>query len=116
MVNASSVEDNEFIKRLQDNDINLVEYSEVKDAKLVKIRGYGIVYKGSWRESSIIMKHLPNELTNQDNNNDTLQQLIHKLSKINKINHRNVLKLLGASIGNYHILLFIQDKPQIDNL
>ncbi|CAG8517246.1 37029_t:CDS:1, partial [Gigaspora margarita] len=75
MVNASSIEDNEFVKRLQDNDINLIEYSEFKDAKLVKIRGYEIVLKGSWRETSIIMKHLPNELTNQDNNNNTLQQL-----------------------------------------
>ncbi|CAG8734731.1 39865_t:CDS:1, partial [Gigaspora margarita] len=75
MVNASSVEDNEFVKRLQDNNIDIIEYSEFKDAKLVKIRGYGIVLKGSWRETSIIMKHLLNELTNQDNNNNAIQQL-----------------------------------------
>ncbi|CAG8828923.1 37410_t:CDS:2, partial [Gigaspora margarita] len=73
MVNASSVEDNEFIKRLQDNDIDLIEYSEFKDAKLVKIRGYGIVLKGSLRETSTIIKHLPNELTDQEDNNNALQ-------------------------------------------
>ncbi|CAG8720603.1 30433_t:CDS:2 [Gigaspora margarita] len=79
MVNASSVEDNELIKRLKDNDIDLIEYSMFKDAKFVKIRGYGIVLKGSWRKTSIIMKHLPNELTNQDNNNNTLHELVMNL-------------------------------------
>ncbi|RIB26921.1 kinase-like domain-containing protein [Gigaspora rosea] len=87
----SSIENIEFTKPLQIDDIDTINYSDVKDAKSVKIRYYGIILKGYWREQLIIMKHIPNVL-NQDT--EALRQLAHKLSKIK---HTNILKFLGTS-------------------
>ncbi|KAF0507914.1 hypothetical protein F8M41_018870 [Gigaspora margarita] len=88
----SSIENIEFTKTLQNDNIDTINYSEVKDPKFVKLRYYGITVKVYWREQLIIMKHIPNDL-NQDT--EALRQLAHKLSKIN---HQNILKFLGASI------------------
>ncbi|CAG8451377.1 2439_t:CDS:2 [Racocetra fulgida] len=55
------------METLQINNLDSINYSEVEDPRLVKIREYGIIIKGYWHEKPIIMKHLPTELANQDN-------------------------------------------------
>ncbi|CAG8537205.1 945_t:CDS:2 [Gigaspora rosea] len=102
----SSIENIEFTKPLQIDDIDTINYSDVKDAKSVKIRYYGIILKGYWREQLIIMKHIPNVL-NQDT--EALRQLAHKLSKIK---HTNILKFLGTSTGKkrqFFVLEYVEN-------
>ncbi|CAG8835082.1 14110_t:CDS:1, partial [Gigaspora margarita] len=66
MKNNYNADDIEFTKILQNDNINTINYLEVKDRKLVKMRDYGIALKGYWHEQLIIMKHIPNDLKNQD--------------------------------------------------
>ncbi|KAF0488383.1 kinase-like protein [Gigaspora margarita] len=92
MKNNYNAEDIKFTKTWQNDNVNTINYSEVKDPKLIKMRGYGIALKGYWNEQLIIMKHIPNDLKNQDK--ETLRQFILRLSKTN---HENILNFLGIS-------------------
>ncbi|CAG8476296.1 1257_t:CDS:2 [Gigaspora rosea] len=81
--------DNEYIKF----DTYTIDYSDVKETKLIKISYYGITRKGYWREQLIIMKHISNDLKSQ--RNETPREF-----KLSKINHPNILKFLGDSIDS----------------
>ncbi|CAG8630574.1 19726_t:CDS:1, partial [Dentiscutata erythropus] len=67
MKNESNSKDIEFTITFQNDKINAINYLEVKDPKLIKIRDCGIALKGYLHEQPIIMKHIPNDLKNQDN-------------------------------------------------
>ncbi|CAG8491675.1 37340_t:CDS:2 [Gigaspora margarita] len=100
MANASSIEDVEFIKTLQNDNMYSINYSEIKNIKLVKLIDYGITVKGHWRDRIVLMKHISNLI---NRNNEALKQLLHKLSIIK---HPNILQFLGTSIGNKEPLCF----------
>ncbi|CAG8450516.1 6879_t:CDS:2 [Dentiscutata erythropus] len=73
MENTFSIEDAEFIKPLEIDNINSISYSEIKNTELIKIINYGITMKGSLNSHVVIMKHISNESGNL--NNEMLKQL-----------------------------------------
>ncbi|CAG8530863.1 10342_t:CDS:2 [Gigaspora margarita] len=97
METISSTEDVQLIKTLQ-NNINSISYSEIKNARSVKVIDYGVTLKGYWHDHIVIMKHISPELVNRDN--EMLKQLLHKLSMIN---HPNILQFFGTSTGRAQI-------------
>ncbi|RIB27989.1 kinase-like domain-containing protein [Gigaspora rosea] len=90
MKNNPNAEDIEFTKILQNNNINTINYLEVKDLKLVKTRDYGITLKGYWHKRLIIMKNISNNLKNQD------KEVLREITK----SHLLVLEYAGN--GNLH--------------
>ncbi|CAG8633575.1 19991_t:CDS:2, partial [Cetraspora pellucida] len=106
MESSSSNEDVRFIKQLQDNNIDSIDYSEITNPKLVKLRSYGITLKGFWREKPIIMKHISKEMTNKDS--ETIQQLKQIFKKKDAFSRTNI----PAYYNNINSLIntcFIQD-------
>ncbi|CAG8857281.1 15951_t:CDS:1, partial [Gigaspora margarita] len=61
---------------ITNDNISMINYSEVKDPILIKIRDCGVTLKGYWHERPIIMEYIPNNLKNQDN--ETIKQLVSK--------------------------------------
>ncbi|CAG8698527.1 7951_t:CDS:2, partial [Gigaspora rosea] len=93
MKNKSDSDIIRFMKLLRNDNINAINYSEVKETKLIRTSDYGVTVKGNWREQLIIMKHIPNDLKYQGN--EALREFVQRLTKIN---HPNILKFLGDSI------------------
>lgn len=69
-----------------------IDFSELKLESMISEGGYGIIYKGKWRECTVAVKRFKIEGANEN----SLKDFLSECHAMEALRHPNIVMFLGA--------------------
>ena len=81
-----------------------IGYKDLKFDKRISEGGYGIVYKGRWRSTTVAIKEIKKEIIEQDK----LEEFRNECAVMEVIRHPNIVMFLGACTKPPHLCIILE--------